>query len=247
MAGSDPPRSKSQKRQSQSRPREECDPKKGRTEENGRPNRVQVGIDWSNTGIQKPAPKPDSQHLSSKPDSSKGGNEQQPRMKSVVLKEPLKQSSSHSIPPRFRESPAGSDGKTTSKNSGSNHPKKIELKEKPYNYIAECIHRSDPQGYMEEIQSFQHFRNLKDFALKIIVIADWGRKYHSVGLQFPIPPSLTTCLTILPSHNKRVDKFPPNPITCSSLEAMSEESALSSLNRIDFPTSRKVDAVDPFG
>ena len=59
-AGPDPPCSVSQKRWSQSRPRKECDPKKGHTEDDGRPNRVQVGIDWSNTGIQKPTPKPDS-------------------------------------------------------------------------------------------------------------------------------------------------------------------------------------------
>ena len=189
MAGSDLPRSKSQKRWSQSRPWEECDPKKGHTEDDGRPNRVQVGIDWSNTGIQKPAPKLDSRHPSFKPDSSKGGNEQQPQMKSVVLKDPLKQSSSHSVLPRFRELLAGSGEKATSKNSRSNEPEKIELKEKPYKYIAEHIHRLDPQGYMEEIQFFRHFhRNLKDFALEIIVITDWGRKYHSVGLQFSIPP-----------------------------------------------------------
>ena len=225
MAGLDPPRSKSQKRQSQSRPQEECDPKKGHTEDNGRPNRVQIRIDWSNTGIQKTAPKPDSRHPSFKPDSSKGGNEQQPRMKSMVLKEPPKQSSSCSVPPRFRELPAGSGGKTTSKNSRSNDPEKIELKEKPYNYIAECIHRLDLQGYMEEMQSFQHFQNGKDFALKIIAIVNWGRKYHSVGLQFSIPPSLTTCLTTPPGHNRWVDKFPPNPITCSSPEGMSKESA----------------------
>ena len=43
----------SQKRCSQSRPWGEMDSKKGQTE-----CEVQVGIDWANTGIQKPIPKP---------------------------------------------------------------------------------------------------------------------------------------------------------------------------------------------
>ena len=74
----DPPRSTSQKRWSQSRPREEGESKKGRTEEDGKPNRVQVGIDWLNTGIQKPVSKPDSRHPSFKPNPLRGGNEEQP-------------------------------------------------------------------------------------------------------------------------------------------------------------------------
>ena len=152
-------------------------------EDDGRPNRVQVRINWSNTGIQKPVPKPDSRHPSFKPDPSRGSNDQQPRVKSsVVLKDPQKQGSSHSAPP------AGLGGKPTSKNSGSNDPEKIELKEKLYNFIAEWIHRLDLQGYMEEIHSFRHFHwNSKGFTLEIIMIADWGRKCYSIGLQFPIP------------------------------------------------------------
>ena len=51
MAGSEPPRSTSQKRQSQSRPRDEGEPKKGHTENEGRSSKVQVGIDWTTTGI----------------------------------------------------------------------------------------------------------------------------------------------------------------------------------------------------
>ena len=109
-------------------------------------------------------------------------------MKSVVLKDPQKQISSHSTTPG---SSAGLGGRTTSKNSGPNDPEKIELKEKTYNFIAERIHQLDPQGYMEEIHSFWHFHwNSKDFALKIIAIADWACKWHSVGLHFPIPTFL---------------------------------------------------------
>ena len=59
MASSEPPRSTSQKRRSQSRPQDEGEPKKGCTENEGRSSKVQVRIDWSTTGIQKPISKPD--------------------------------------------------------------------------------------------------------------------------------------------------------------------------------------------
>ena len=58
-AGSEPPHSTSQKRRSQSRPRDEGEPKKGHTKNEGLSSKVQVGIDWSTTGIQKPVSKPD--------------------------------------------------------------------------------------------------------------------------------------------------------------------------------------------
>ena len=53
-------RAVSQKHRSQSRPREEADPKKGRTESEGKPSKIQPSIDWMMTGIQKPVSKPDS-------------------------------------------------------------------------------------------------------------------------------------------------------------------------------------------
>ena len=75
----------SQKRQSQSHPREEASAKKGQTDGDNRPGKIQVGIDWANTGIGKPVPKPDSKHPSFKVDPS-GVDEPQPRMKSTVTK-----------------------------------------------------------------------------------------------------------------------------------------------------------------
>ena len=75
----------SQKRWSQSRPRDEASAKKGRTDSDNRPGKIQVGIDWANTGIGKPVPKPDSKHPSFKADPS-GVDEPQPRMKSTVTK-----------------------------------------------------------------------------------------------------------------------------------------------------------------
>ena len=59
-------RAVSQKLQSQSRPHDEADPKKERTESEGKPSKIQVSIDWTTTGIQKPVSKPDPRPLSSK-------------------------------------------------------------------------------------------------------------------------------------------------------------------------------------
>ena len=154
-AGQEPPRSTSQKRHSQSRPRDEVDSKKGCTEGNGRSSKVQVGIDWSNTGIQKPVSKPDPRHPSFKPDPSGASSNQQPWVKSsVVPKGSQKQSSSHSAPPRSQEPSEGQSRKASSKTSGLTESEKLELKEKPYCWIVAQIHHLDPKGYMEEIHSF---------------------------------------------------------------------------------------------
>ena len=59
-------RAVSQKRRSQSQPRDEADPKKGRMESEGKPSKIQVSIDWMTMGIQKPVSKPDSHPPSSK-------------------------------------------------------------------------------------------------------------------------------------------------------------------------------------
>ena len=76
----------SQKRHSQSHPWDEGDSKKGRTEDGAsRGRKVQVGIDWANTGIQKLVPKPDPQHPSFRPDPSRGmDNLPPPQIKSSV-------------------------------------------------------------------------------------------------------------------------------------------------------------------
>ena len=75
----------SQKRRSQSRPRNEASAKKGRTDSDNRPGKIQVGIDWANTGIGKPIPKPDSKHPSFKAVPSRV-DEPHTRMKSSVTK-----------------------------------------------------------------------------------------------------------------------------------------------------------------
>ena len=131
------------------------DSKKGHTEGDGRSSKVQVGIDWSNSGIQKPVPKPDPCHPSFKPDLSGASSGQQPRVKSsVVSKESQKQSSSRSAPPGSQEPSEGQSRKAGSKTSGLTDPEKLELKEKPYHWIVARIHCLDPKGYVEEIHSF---------------------------------------------------------------------------------------------
>ena len=187
--GQKPPCSTSQKRRSQSRPQDKVDSKKSHTEGDRRSSKVQVGIDWSNMGIQKPVPKPDPHHPTFKPDPSRASSDQQPRVKSsVVSKGSQKQSSSRSAPARSQEPSEGQSGKASSKTSGLTDPEKLELKEKPYHWIAARIHHLDPKGYVEEIHSFRHFhRNSKSFVLEIIAIADWGHECVDAGLHYPIP------------------------------------------------------------
>ena len=60
----------SQKRFSQSHLQDEANAKKGWTDSEHRLSKIQVGIDWANTGIGKPVPKPDSKHPSFKADPS---------------------------------------------------------------------------------------------------------------------------------------------------------------------------------
>ena len=76
----------SQKRRSQSQPRDEANPKKGRTEGKGKSGKIQVGIDWTTMGIQKPVSKLDSCPPSSKPNVSRASGDQLPCMKSTAAK-----------------------------------------------------------------------------------------------------------------------------------------------------------------
>ena len=111
----EPLRSTSQKRHSQSRSRDKVDSKKGCTEGDGRSNKVQVGIDWANTGIQKPIPKPDSCHPSFKSDPSGASNDPPPWMKSVVVpKGSQRQSGSCSTTTGPQEQSGAQGGRTSS-------------------------------------------------------------------------------------------------------------------------------------
>ena len=165
-------RAVSQKRRSQSRLHDEADPKKGRTESKGKPSKVQVGIDWMTTGIQKPVSKLDSRPPSSKSNASKTS------VKSTVAMESQKHSSGSLTRTDLSHTP----------NTQLGDPGKREIKDRPHRWIEARVRCLDPAGYMEEINSLRYFgRNAGCFALQVVAIADWGRKYMDVGFRYPIP------------------------------------------------------------
>ena len=179
----------SQKRRSQSRPRDEAKPKKGRTESEGKPGKIQVSIDWSTTGIQKPVSKPDSHPPSSK--SNVSGTS----VRSTMAKESQK----HASVPRTKTDLSHSP------NAQLSDPEKREIKEKPHRWIEARVRHLDLASYMEEINSLHCFgRNAGCFALQIVAIADWGRKYTDVGFRYPIPAFPQFLFTpVMDSHQGR--------------------------------------------
>ena len=184
----------SQKHRSQSRPCDEADPKRGRTEGEGKPGKVQVGIDWSMTGIQKPVSKPDSHPPSSKLDASG------PIVKSTVVKASPK----HASVSQTRTGPEGKLSRTS--NPQLRNAEKREIKDKPHRWI------ESRAGYMEEINSLHYFRrNASCFALQIVAIADWGRKYMDVGFKYPIPMFPQFLFTPLPESHQGGAQVPVKP------------------------------------
>ena len=184
----------SQKRRSQSRPREEASAKKGRTDSDNRPGKIQVGIDWANMGIGKPVPKPDSKHPSFKADAS-GVDEPQPRIKLTVMnpKQP---------------------SETQDKDSGKKKEdaeKKV-LQDKPHHWIEARVKHLDPGGYPDEVKSLRYFgRNARDFAMGIVAIADWGRRYLDKDLKYPIPTIPAYQFTPLPESRQSGAQVPVKP------------------------------------
>ena len=175
----------SQKRRSQSHPREEASAKKGRIDGDNRPGKIQVGIDWANTGIGKPVPKPDSKHPSFKADPS-AVDEPQPRMKSTIMK-----------PKQPSETQEKDSGKKK-----EDAEKKV-LQDKPHRWIEARVKRLDPGGYPDEVKSLRYFgRNARDFAMGIVAIADWGRRYLDKGLKYPIPTIPPYLFTTLPESRQ---------------------------------------------
>ena len=84
--------------------------------------------------------------------------------------------------------------KTEAKSSGlgpakyPGDPEKRKVKNKSYGWIARRMAWLDPKGFVEEINSFQHFdRNSKTFAFEIIALVDWGRRYMELGFNYPVP------------------------------------------------------------
>ena len=184
----------SQKRRSQSCPRDEASAKKERTDSDNRPGKIQVGIDWANTGIGKPVPKPNSKHPSFKADPS-GVDEPQPRMKSTVTKP---------------KQPSETQEKDSSKKK-EDAEKKV-LQDKPHRWIEAQVKCLDPGGYPDEVKSLRYFgRNACDFAMGIVAIADWGRRYLDKGLWYPIPTIPMYLFTPLPEAHQSGAQVPVKP------------------------------------
>ena len=206
---------RSQKCQSQSRPCGEADPKKGKRESEGKSGKIQVGIDWMTTGIQKPISKSDSHHLSFKSNVSRTSSGQLPQMKSTLAKG----SHRHTSRSHDRTSAQGGRSSHTVSNAQLGNPEKKELRDKSHQWIESWVKHLDPAGYMEEINSLCYFgRNAGCFTLQIVAIADWGRRYMDVGSKVPythIPPvsvhsspgvptrpSTSPCQTITGEHTR---------------------------------------------
>ena len=204
------PRAPSQKRRSQSQPHDEVNPKKGWTEGDGKASKVQVRIDWANTGICKPVSKPDSRHPSSKSDTSGASGDLPPQMKSTVAKQ--KHTSSGSQDRTGSQEGRGSHTSLTGPSKQLGDPEKRELQEKPHRWIEARVKHLDLAGYMEEINSMRYFgRNADSFALEIVAIADWGRRFMDKGLNYPIPAFPQYLFTPLPDSCQGRAQVPIKP------------------------------------
>ena len=65
---------------------------------------------------------------------------------------------------------------------------------------------------MEEINSLRYFgRNASCFALQIVAIADWGRKYMDVGFKYPIPAFPQFLFTPIPDSHQGGSQVPIKP------------------------------------
>ena len=88
-------------------------------------------------------------------------------------------------------------------------PEKREIKDKPHRWIEARVRCLDPAGYMEEINSLHYFgRNAGCFALQIVAIADWGRKYMDVGFRYPIPTFPQFLFTPVPDSHQGGSRVP---------------------------------------
>ena len=97
-------------------------------------------------------------------------------------------------------------------NAQLGNPEKREIKDKPHRWIEARVRCLDPAGYMEEINSLCYFgRNARCFALQIVAIADWGRKYMDVGFRYPIPAFPQFLFTPVPESHQGRSQVPARP------------------------------------
>ena len=86
------------------------------------------------------------------------------------------------------------------------------LQDKPHRWIEAGIKRLDPGGYPDEMKSLRYFRrNACDFAMGIVAIADWGRRYLGKGLRYPIPTIPLYLFTPLPESHQSGAQVPVRP------------------------------------
>ena len=127
-------------------------------------------------------------------------------MKSTVNKVSQKHASTS-------QTETGPEGKLScTPNTQFSDPEKREIRDKPHRWIESRVERLDPAGYMEEIHSLRYFgRNAGCFALQIVAIADWGRKYMDMGLKYPIPTFPQFLFTPLPESHQGGAQVPVKP------------------------------------
>ena len=190
----------SQKCRSQSQPHDKADPKKGTTEGEVKPGKIQVSIDWSTTGIQKSISKLDSHLPSSRLDVSG------PSVKSTMTKVTQKHGST------FRTGTGPKGNLSCNPNTQLGDQEKREIKDKPHRWIEAWVKHLDPASYMEEINSLRYFgRNASIFALQIVATADWGLKYMDAGFKYPIPAFPQFLFTPLPDSHQGGAQAPIKP------------------------------------
>ena len=97
-------------------------------------------------------------------------------------------------------------------NAQLSDPEKREIKDKPHRWIEARVKRLDLASYMEEINSLRYFgRNAGCFALQIVAITDWGRKYMDVGFKYPIPTFPPFLFIPLPELHQGGAQVPVKP------------------------------------
>ena len=104
--------------------------------------------------------------------------------------------------------------KTKEKDSGKKKEdaeKKV-LQDKPHRWIEARVKRLDLGGYPDEVKSLRYFgSNARDFAMGIVAIADWGRRYLDKGLRCPIPTIPPYLFTPLPEAHQSGAQVPVKP------------------------------------
>ena len=104
-------------------------------------------------------------------------------------------------------------------NAQLGNPEKREIKDKPHRWIEARVRCLDPAGYMEEINSLRYFgRNAGCFALQIVAVADWGRKYLDMGFRYPIPVFPSSSSLPYRTHTRADPRSPSSRPRCTHPE-----------------------------